>query len=106
MTIVKLEFHNAVHTNASTTWLINIGDRLISLREARENGIIALVYSTKSFNKTHWVEYYQVLQSFDALVKLRVSNRSNINYTFYYDWRDRFVLTKEEEKILEVVKND
>jgi hypothetical protein len=62
--IVKLDYHEAVKTSAFTKWQL-------------PNSAIFL-YTTYNRNKTHWYEYW-IVESTDILVRIRKSNRGNID---------------------------
>ena len=86
--VIKLDFHYAVNTNAKTFWTVLYGitnTREFDVEEAEEKGIIELLYTTKTANKTHWVNYYVIL-SHPEVVKfkrIRISNRGNISATIF-----------------------
>jgi len=62
--IVKLDYHQAIKTSAYTKW--KLPDSAI------------FIYSTSSRNKTHWEEYW-LIPSNTELVRIRRSNRGNID---------------------------
>jgi len=86
--IVKLDFHYAVNTNAKTYWKVIYGIshiREFDIEVAEQKGILELLYTTKTANKTHWVNYYKLL-SYSEMVKfkrIRISNRGNISVSTY-----------------------
>ena len=81
--IVKLERHEAAHTGARTWWTILKDGKKISLVEARNLGLIRKLHSTDVCEKTHWSEYYEVIDTSIVFVKHRISNRGNYSRTLY-----------------------
>jgi hypothetical protein len=67
--LVKIDRHEARKTQARTKWII--GDSQFKF-----------VYSTYDTKKTHWYEYYLVRKN-SILIRIRVSNRGNVEATQY-----------------------
>jgi hypothetical protein len=73
MTIVKLDFHTARHTDAQTYWKVRLNGKSKALREVGKR-----LLSTESSQKTHWYEYWDIPLSADVkLIRVRISNRGN-----------------------------
>jgi hypothetical protein len=81
--IVKLDRHEARKTDAATRWYVKAGILTYSMDEAREKGLVKLVYTTRSAFKTHWSEYLEVLVPNITLVRVRISNRGNVSISEY-----------------------
>jgi hypothetical protein len=82
--IVKLERHKSINTNAETFWKVKDPDGImISLAHAEEMGYIKYLLTTEAKSKTHWEEYYAVLNPFIKFVKVRISNRGNMHTEIY-----------------------
>jgi hypothetical protein len=81
--VVKLDRHEAIHTDASTRWYVKAGILTYSMDEAMEKGLVKPVYTTRSAYKTHWDEYLEVLTPNITLVRVRVSNRGNVSTSEY-----------------------
>jgi len=108
--VIKLDFYYAVNTNAKTYWKVLYGisyPREFSVEVAEEKGIIKLLYSTKTANKTHWINYYKLL-SYSEMVKfkrIRISNRGNISVSTYKS-EELKVEGEELSNILSVVNHE
>jgi hypothetical protein len=73
MTIVKLDFHVARHTDAQTYWKARVNGKSRALKEVGKR-----LLSTESAQKTHWEEYWDIPLNADVkLVRIRISNRGN-----------------------------
>jgi hypothetical protein len=81
--VVKLDRHEAIHTDAATRWYVKAGILTYSMDEAREKGLVKRIYSTRCAHKTHWDEYLEVLVPNITLVRVRVSNRGNVSTSEY-----------------------
>jgi hypothetical protein len=101
MIIVKLDRHVADRTDAFTKWKIKIGDELLNFIDAREKGIVKLIHTTATLNKTHWYEYWEVPLNC-KLIRVRRSNRGNINVSEFTPEQLRI----SREEIIRVVRGD
>jgi hypothetical protein len=77
--VVKIDRHEARHTDASTRWYIYFGGAYYDIATAEKTGLIKSVGSTHASNKTHWNEYLEILNKDILLFRVRVSNRGNVS---------------------------
>ena len=72
MVLVKLDFHESLHTEAKTWWdIVTSHGELKTLDEVGKK-----IWSNKDPKKTHWDEYW-LIPSGSVLVRNRISNRGN-----------------------------
>jgi hypothetical protein len=81
--VVKLDRHEARKTDASTRWFLKSSGKTYELEEAEKQGLVKRIYSTHACNKTHWDEYFEVINPSVTFIRIRVSNRGNVS-TFEY----------------------
>jgi hypothetical protein len=95
--IVKLERHEAAHTSARTWWSIEKDGKRMKIVDARQLGLIRRLHSTDVCEKTHWNEYYEVLDPTIVFIKHRISNRGNYSEERYTpeELRTEEILPKE-----------
>jgi len=89
--IICLWFHLAKKTTAKTWWSVRYQGKAYGLQEAQKLGLLRFVRSTRSEEKTHWDEYYEVLNPDVFLVCNRITNAgtqtkscSTVNFFKYF----------------------
>jgi hypothetical protein len=73
--VFKLDHHIAIKTNARTYWLVNG----VHLDIAIDKGLVKLLYSTYTLEKTHFDVFVMPMQPNLTFTRIRVSNRGNKN---------------------------
>ena len=108
--ILKLDYRKAIRTCARTFWRIAVPGKLIDLKEAADGGIVKIIFSTWTRNKTHWNEYIQVLRpSFiKGFMRVKISKRCNISSEFYTidEMEGLFRPTKSEYFALKILMDE
>ena len=94
-------------TEAKTYWMIKTksGDQL-TLETAQTWKLIRIVYSTANIKKTHWFVYVEILNpnEIKEFVRIRISNRGNINTQFYpINQMTKFKIPIEEAKKINLI---
>jgi hypothetical protein len=104
--ILKLDFHMASHTGASTKWYIIYDNKKYNIREAEEAGLIKVLHSTNTSEKTHWYKFIEVLNPNITLKRVRISNRGNLTVSTYRpdEVPEEYRATQEEIEALEVIR--
>ena len=104
--ILKLDFHVAEKTGASTRWYIIYNNKKWNIKEAEEAGLIKILHSTASSQKTHWYKFIKVLNPNITLKRIRISNRGNLYVNTYTvdNIPDEYRPTDEEVEALKVIR--
>jgi hypothetical protein len=83
MVIIKIDRHEADRTDAYTRWKIKLpSGEVLKMIDAREKGIVKLIRTSATLNKTHWFEWWEVPENAE-LIRIRMSNRGNLTKTIY-----------------------
>ncbi|MEM0267552.1 MAG: hypothetical protein QW498_06695 [Thermofilum sp.] len=77
--VVKLDRHEARKTDARTFWKVATERGEMTVEEAVRAGLLKPLFSTFSGGKTHWEEYYEVASPEVTLVRVRITNRGNLD---------------------------
>ncbi|MEM3943748.1 MAG: hypothetical protein QXJ59_06660 [Thermofilaceae archaeon] len=82
MPVVKLDRHEAIRTCARTYWKVVAGREMtvevMTVEEAVKKGLLKPLLATYGQGKTHWEEYYEVTDPEVTFVRVRISNRGNV----------------------------
>jgi acyl-ACP thioesterase len=99
--VYKLDYHKAKMTNAETTWFIQADKGIKSVMWYNiHTDIINIMESTFDMKKTHWTEYVKVNEpsKIKYFIRVRVSNRENIVFTYYsLQMMDKYYRATPEE---------
>lgn len=74
MILVRIDRHEARHTDARTWWTTSDGKPLETIGRR--------VWSSAAYPKTHWEEFWEVPND-TLLIRHRISNRGNYNREIY-----------------------